>query len=204
MATIRSGSDRAAATVTKREPRRPQHGGTPARRDRVGEEQDVDQTPTVLLQVGGRWRSVGGDVGSDHQAFASGFDEAPEGSEARVTPTVLVRGHDRLRSPRTAGERGLGQASATTHAPEQLRRFHGASISFCLCRVQPSARRSERSHARSRWPRTVPIGAARAIDRAAEGLSTCSNDGSAPGRVDRSAIAGVTNGAWRAGRAGSS
>jgi hypothetical protein len=113
-----------------------QDARAPTRRDRVGEEQHVDQTARVLLEVGCGWWTLGHEAGVDEQAFASGLDQPAEGAEARVAPAVLVRRDDWLGRTRTPRQIGLGQATATADTPEQLPRVHGASISDCLCSDQ--------------------------------------------------------------------
>ena len=124
MATIRSGSDRCVVTTRRgAAPATPTIVGGPGSRRRAAGRRPAGARAPARSAAGGGPSATS--AGADHQALAARFDEAPEGAEARVAPAVLVGGHDRLRRARPASEVGLGQASATTHAPEQLRRVHG-------------------------------------------------------------------------------
>ena len=93
-------------------------------RDRVGEEEHVDQAATVLLERGRRRRSVVGRAAGEQETLSAGEQQPAQGGDGGIAPAVLVGRHDRLRGAGAAGQLGLREAVPSTNRPDELARLH--------------------------------------------------------------------------------
>jgi hypothetical protein len=93
-------------------------------RDRVGEQEHVDQATTVLLERGGgRW-SVVGRTAREHETLAAREQQPAQCGDGGIAPTVFVGRDDRLRGTGAPGQLGLRETVPSTNRPDELARLH--------------------------------------------------------------------------------
>lgn len=98
--------------------------------ERIGEEEEIDQAPTVLVEVA--WRGeVGPPAGrrGELQLLARCGQDPPKHADGRISPPALVGRDDGLLHLGTAGQLRLCEAAASPDRAKKVVGGHGAEYS---------------------------------------------------------------------------
>lgn len=105
-------------------------------RDGVDEREDVQQPATVLTKIGRGVQIPRGRHGPELQPLSGRLDQLSQRAKARIPPTMLVGGDDRLGGLGPAGQFGLGQATARSDRSQQFGRIH--RLKYIVLSIVPS------------------------------------------------------------------